>query len=189
MVRLIFSCLLISVPHAFATTGAVTGGYHIDTGANATITAHSVSKKVTNNHVSGLTIYVPLNSSTEWSTFVAGPPSGVLVEDVVTCGGTTVGGYCWYYGAAGDSCDTVCSTHGGTNAATISYVGSSGTDAQCQSVLAAFGDNATFYQDSCSTGWGCYSLTSPARRIRCADPVTTQSASNGIIRRVCACNN
>lgn len=79
-----FRLLLISLLVPFsgdATTGAVAGGYHIDSGQNATITAHSVTKKVTNNHASGLTIYVPLNTSTEWAAYVASPPPGVTVTN------------------------------------------------------------------------------------------------------------
>ena len=68
-----------------AATGPVTGGYHIDHGDNAVIDAHGTKKKVTNNHASGLTIYVPTNTSTEWSTYVAKPPPGVTIEDVSIC--------------------------------------------------------------------------------------------------------
>lgn len=65
-----------------AATGPVPGGYHIDHGESVVIDAHGVKKKVTSNHASGKTIYVPLNTQTEWTTFVANAPPGVTVEDV-----------------------------------------------------------------------------------------------------------
>ena len=43
-------------------------------------------------------------------------------------------GVCWRYGAQGQSCDQVCASHGGYNAATKTYVGSGGTNAHCEDV-------------------------------------------------------
>ncbi len=173
-----------------ATTGAVTGGYHIDSGANATITAHSVTKKVTNSHASGLTIYIPLNSATEWSTYVANPPAGVLVENVATCGGVSVGGYCWYLSAPSASCDSTCSAHGGYNEATRTFAGDQGANANCASVLDALLGSSAAVVDlwMCSNGAiGCTNLS--ADRWRCMNAATTSSSSWTNIKRACACNN
>ena len=69
-----------------------------------------------------------------------------LVKDTAagTCApcrgvGVLVGGFCWYLGVAGDSCDTTCSGIGLTCdvAGTVNYAGSSGTSAQCDAVLDA----------------------------------------------------
>lgn len=37
--------------------------------------------------------------------------------DPTPCGGYESGGYCWYYGGLGQSCNTACATHGGCVAA------------------------------------------------------------------------
>lgn len=72
---------------ALAASGPVNGGtgYVIDHGDSAVIDKHGVKKKVKNNHASGRAIFVPLKSSTEWSTFIAKPPAGVTIEDALTC--------------------------------------------------------------------------------------------------------
>lgn len=85
-IDLIFVGLLLalSIPTlGLAATGPVDNnkGYHIDHGDSAVIDAHGVKKKVTNNHPSGLTIYIPLNTSAEWASYVASPPPGVTVKN------------------------------------------------------------------------------------------------------------
>jgi prepilin-type N-terminal cleavage/methylation domain-containing protein len=56
------------------------------------------------------------------------------------CGGTLVGGYCWYTtGYSPVTCTQICSTHGGVNTATRDFAGSNGTDAQCAAVLTSLG--------------------------------------------------
>ena len=78
--KLFFAIFLCPLP-VMTATGPVPGGYHVDHGDNAEIDAHGKKKKVTNNHPSGKTIYVPLNSDLEWSTYIASPPPGVTIED------------------------------------------------------------------------------------------------------------
>ena len=56
-----------------------------------------------------------------------------------TCAGTWVGGYCWYFGAEGESCTEVCASHDGYHKATRTYAGSDGTDSNCYTVLSALG--------------------------------------------------
>jgi len=54
------------------------------------------------------------------------------------CSGVSVVGYCWHAGAAAESCDTACAQYGGCNlTGTKNDAGSSGSDANCESVLAA----------------------------------------------------
>lgn len=107
-----------------------------------------------------------------------------------TCGPpceATTGGFCWFFGADGDSCDTVCSGVGGTyDPATASYAGSGGSDANCQNVLLALGSTATFATGGiCSIGLGCASAGS--FDLRCPTPATTAAAAGAGFRRPCAC--
>jgi len=46
---------------------------------NARITAFSTCKKITNSSGTGLSVYVPTQSSAEWSSFYTHPPSGVAI--------------------------------------------------------------------------------------------------------------
>jgi len=55
----------------------------VNFGANSNITAFTTCKKVTNNSATGLSVYVPTQSSAEWSSFYTNPPAGVAAG---TCG-------------------------------------------------------------------------------------------------------
>jgi hypothetical protein len=119
---------------------------------------------------------------------VAGPPP--------TCaGGVEVGGSCWYYGALGQSCTTVCSNAGKSySAATESYAGSAGTDAQCGAVLDAIGGGGTGDADQvsdCGFNLGCY-WSPPGgggdnMRGRCTNIAATAGGSWALANRACAC--
>jgi hypothetical protein len=107
------------------------------------------------------------------------------------CGGTSVGGYCWYYGASGASCDTVCTGHGGYNSATLNYAGSAGTNAQCNSVLTALGapGSSTIDAGNCGT-WNKYmGCQYVGGRYRCTNATTNSSQGISGTIRACACNN
>ena len=56
----------------------------VASGANKDITAFTVCSKITNSHASGKALFVPVNSSGEWSTFRSNLPSGVTSG---ACGG------------------------------------------------------------------------------------------------------
>ncbi len=103
-----------------------------------------------------------------------------------SCGGTLVGGYCWYAGGFNSSCATACGSHGGYNSATQTYAGSSGSDANCTSVASALGWSG-FHGDNAVPGWGCYQATG-GNVIR-ATLTTSSSANNANVNRACACNN
>lgn len=115
----------------------------------------------------------------------------------------SVGGYRWYQGNAGDSCDTVCASRGGCNLeGTRDYAGSGGTNANCQAVFDAFYNwcpqhpspyieynfsdrsvvTISAYADGCSVYFGktyaLYRFT----------PATTCSSAHRSAR-FCACNN
>lgn len=105
----------------------------------------------------------------------------------ITCGGAQLAGYCWYYGAASASCDTVCATHGGYNDATHTYAGASA--ANCAAALAAVGaaygtmNGPAFY-------FGAYDCTTSTANGDAFLGTSTGSAGTGsFARRVCACNN
>ena len=66
--------------------------YQINYGANQDITEWSVCKNVANSHASGKAIFVPTNTSTEWSTFYTNAPPGVTIANcgcAVTAGSQT----------------------------------------------------------------------------------------------------
>lgn len=110
----------------------------------------------------------------------------------ITCGsgGVAVNSVCWYYGAAGESCTTVCASRGGYNSATLTYVGSGGSAANCGAVMDALGvagtGNAT--AQGCGLAIGCYYDTTTApNRFLCTSPATNTGDSYGFGRRICAC--
>jgi hypothetical protein len=104
-------------------------------------------------------------------------------------GGVEVGGGCWYLGAYGESCDTVCSTHSGYNDATKTYAGSDGTDPNCLSVLTALSGGSGSINSSMSAGFGCWVFDAAHSYARYRSTGTTDSTtSQGTVRRACACN-
>jgi hypothetical protein len=123
------------------------------------------------------------------------------------CAGTSVHGYCWYLGSGLDSCDTTCSSHGGTDAATINHVGSAGGGDSvhadnCGTVIEAIASTSLTSTDtfvitsgySGGAGIGCiqndqsdpwWTNVTPALH---AVAATTQGApTQGHLRRACAC--
>lgn len=68
-----------------ATINTIEEGYQVNFSETKAITAHSVCKQVTNNHASGLSIFVPTKTAVEWSSFYGHPPAGVTIADCVEC--------------------------------------------------------------------------------------------------------
>lgn len=60
--------------------------FTVNNGATQAITAHATCRKVTNNHPSGLSVYVPTVTVAEWQSFRDHPPAGVTIT---SCGCTT----------------------------------------------------------------------------------------------------
>jgi len=108
------------------------------------------------------------------------------------------------------SCDELCASHGGYNAATLNYAGSNGTLANCLAVAAAINPSSgeTYYSDpeeACDNASGCEMIFDSYHPYyargdvhRCTSPATTSSATanygtgSGAMAfygRVCACNN
>ncbi len=108
-------------------------------------------------------------------------------------GGVNISDACWYLGAGGDSCATICASRGGYDAKTRDFAGSGGTNTNCQLILDALGAGAGGATIANYTGQatGC-SLYSNAlgmkSRYRHTDPTTDAAAASGY-GRVCACNN
>ena len=105
----------------------------------------------------------------------------------VACGGTEVGGGCWYWGSSGASCTSTCSSHGGYSDLTRTYAGSSGSGANCKTVLDALNANTgqSSPTTSSDTGMGCFTYS--AYRYWSTN-ATTEGAATGGRGRACACN-
>lgn len=117
--------------------------------------------------------------TTDWTVTTAPPP----------CGGVEVGGYCWYYGVAGQSCSLVCTQAGLAcdETATRNYAGSGGTDANCAAVLEALGAPADASISVWPVGLGCYYGGAFTGRSRGSN-TTTCAASSITTYRACVCN-
>jgi hypothetical protein len=119
-------------------------------------------------------------------------PSAIAGNSAAGCAGSVVGGFCWYLGAAGQSCTTVCASHSGFNAGTLTFAGSSGTLANCQAVIisvsgpysgASTGDNVCG-----GVKIGC-NLAPGNNAVRCNFGPTDASSTIVNAQRTCACNN
>lgn len=108
-----------------------------------------------------------------------------------TCAGTKVGGYCYYLGAFGQSCTTVCSAHGGFSYdATVNYIGSAGSLANCGTVLNALGQAGTAGDGTWPYGTGCMRFnSSPQTNFRITSPATDADSANAAAARACGCAN
>lgn len=117
-------------------------------------------------------------------------PSGACAP----CEATT-GGYCWFLGADGASCDDVCAAVGLTyDSATLTYAGSDGVNhqaniANCAAVLDDLGTptNPVAPFPTCGTGLGCFAQLSGFPRVLCGTPPTISSAAQSGALRACAC--
>lgn len=115
-----------------------------------------------------------------------------------TCAGVIVGGYCWYLGALGLSCDSVCGSHGGYHNATKYYAGSAGTHANCERVLRALAapnptEGSPEVGDEPASNKGCYVWIYVFKGVTYIYWVrgwtdTEEAVFNYKFRRACACN-
>jgi len=110
-----------------------------------------------------------------------------MVESATCANGAIVGGLCWYLGAAGESCNTVCANQGlAYDPATNTYVGAAGTGANCEAVLDALGVPAgVLLEFDCLNEIGCYY---DGGRNRCNVEPVNPAASFGGGAPACACN-
>lgn len=151
------------------------------------------------NGAATVNVEVTIGADKYCMTFVGNGDGGkFLVKDAATgtCAcpgaGVSVGGFCWYEGSLGQSCDTVCTGLGLTcGPETSSYAGTGGTDAQCLAVLDALGPHFPYAPSGdclSGVGIGCEN-SSPIFTFskRCTDVATTCAASYPEAQRACAC--
>lgn len=105
------------------------------------------------------------------------------------CAGDLVGGFCWFLGNSGDSCDTTCGAQTLTcSPATVAYAGTSGTLVNCDAVLDAISAPDTAIDGSLTggigTGCGRYGIATHYRELSAP---TTCAAAQGSVARACAC--
>lgn len=106
------------------------------------------------------------------------------------CDGEWYNCACWYLGAANQSCDDVCATHGNANAAATISVGSGGTEVACKAVLDALSAPGLFVSGGTwSKGVGCVYDSSYPKRVRYSSPATNMTDKDPTVTRACACNN
>jgi hypothetical protein len=123
-----------------------------------------------------------------WDT-ASDPASDTGVEPG-PCGGTPHAGYCWYLGGEEQSCQEVCSPHGGYHEATRTFAGSDGTNWDCNDVLDALdapGDSTGTLSAS-GAGVGCFVMNLVDDRFRVADVPTNATDTYTLGLRACACN-
>jgi hypothetical protein len=105
--------------------------------------------------------------------------------------GQPVGNFCWFLGAFGADCDATCAAEGRVyDAATATYAGSSGTNANCEAVLTALGHPGGVSDASLSVGGigcsrDCFRFGCPG--FREIGETTTSGASFAQSQRACAC--
>lgn len=118
--------------------------------------------------------------------------SGGNCEPVSNCGsgGYSFDDYCYYYGAKGQTCDTVCSSRGGCDLTGTRYIGSSGTNARCIAVADAlavpYTTTSLLGLGGSNTG-GCTFLE--VSHLARYTKATTCGWSSSTAWRLCACNN
>jgi hypothetical protein len=179
----------INTPAAVTATNGAT--FSINGGAYGT----------SGNISNGQTLTVRMTSSASASTAVSttvtvgGVSDNWSVTTASACGGSSVGGFCWYVGASNQSCNTVCTSRGGVNlSGTRDYAGSGGSDANCINVRDALGlSGITFAPDGSSSsyvvGLGCAVSFNNSSSTRVIDVTTNATDANSLFKRVCACNN
>jgi hypothetical protein len=118
---------------------------------------------------------------------------GVANSSCPPCTGEPVGGFCWFLGAPGASCDATCAGLGEVcDAATITYAGTGGTTAQCGAVLTALAAPGPFIGDMSAAGLGvgCDDCLTCPESFRDTSAPTTCAATDplGPGSRVCACH-
>lgn len=160
----IFVCLLF-VGTVIAIDTQQTG-YQVDYGQTKQIDTPEGCKKVTNNHASGLSIFVPTKTAPEWSSFSSHLPPGVTIADCVACGsgGYYYKGACWYMEGAvppnpypcgsAVGCQTTCASRGGYSNATRDVAGSGGTLADCLAIANGMGISYASSGDVNNAGYG-----------------------------------
>lgn len=161
--------------------------YQVNFGTNSTVNEHGECRKVINNSVTGLDVYVPTKTAQEWADFRNNLPTGIKV---CHCNSQVVGDFCWHMGAVGESCTTVCGnvslTLDLTN--TTSYAGSGGSNANCEAIMDAHAMPDDDTTDTVNNACGCqYKTNGSTQRLR-GTQATTAACSNANWQRACICD-
>lgn len=117
-------------------------------------------------------------------------------EPELECAGVSFQGSCWYVGALGLSCMTVCATRGGFSPASLAVVGTpeqGGSIDACDAILQAFGAppgvvNEGFREDG--LGFGCHlfiDAEDTATAWWLTAPDLTPDIADPSVRMVCGC--
>jgi len=100
---------------------------------------------------------------------------------------SVLGGFCWFLGPLGQDCDTVCDDNDRTyDAATDTYAGSTGSNANCQAVLNDVGVAGAVADIGVCAGGGLGCYAGPGGT-RCLTPPTVSGDSDPGAARLCAC--
>ena len=102
-----------------------------------------------------------------------------------SCAGAAAGGYCWYKAAKSQSCDALCSSHGGCNAAGVLAAGTS--NATCDVAGTALGVPNFAGTTNLTLKEGCYDDLH-AETARDTSGAICSATHNNLLR-ICACNN
>ncbi len=179
MTVIVFAC---TAAPAFASDGTT-----VAPGATVSITGpDGVCRKVTNNNGSN-SLYVANTSAGEWEDFIARPGTATLASCPPACAGLSSGGYCWFYGSKGQTCNDVCSAQGkACNLAALQVYGSGGSDAQCGALIQALSGLSGLTVDSDRTGSSGCGYVSPHYARRTSNTTTCEGYGHDT-RRACAC--
>lgn len=194
---LVLYCLMaIHVGEAFAQTQT---GF-MNHGQSAALTYHGVCRQVSFNRPIPeiAAVAIPSADLPQWQSFIDNPPPGVTIAAcTAACTGFSYGGYCYYFGGRGQSCDATCAQLGGCNAAGTIAIGSGAADnTPCVEVLEGMGAGIdTSFNSAHISGAGCtlsgdvvWRVTNPATT--CAGTPWTPSVGQNTTPhwRACACN-
>ena len=140
-----------------------------------------------------------VNGSGPWTWTCAGSNGGTDANcsAPVTCGGTNIGGYCFYLDSApgwnAQSCNAVCGSHGGCNSPGLVYANSN----QCYKILQSLNAPQLMYGTSFALGnnspLGC--IEDPKSAADYFPSTIPTCAASGIVgpmivfKHICACNN
>lgn len=134
-------------------------------------------------------VNVPVDADTVLDAAIDAP-----IDAAATCAGTVVGGHCWYKGALGASCTTVCTGHGGVDAATVTAAGAAAAGdrtnlAGCQAVIAALSllPFSTVDNVNESNDYGCVEEPDKSRCELVSLATTVTTSGNPLLARFCAC--
>lgn len=117
------------------------------------------------------------------------------IDAAASCAGTVVGGHCWYRGAPGESCTTVCTAHGGASAATVDFAGAAtagdrSNQANCEAVVTALSGrpfNQGVDNISESNDYGCVEEPDKNRSELVSVNPTVTTSGHAQAARFCAC--